>query len=89
MNKNVATRVLAWVLVIALVLGLASSLLVYVSGATTVNYVTGSSDKYSNIIANWGQREELATFLSPKAEAFYTAGNTYVSLFLQCGYSQK
>ena len=77
MKKNMATRILAWVLVVALVLGLASSLFVYVSGAATVNYVTGSSDKYSNVIANWGEREELATFLSPKAEAFYNTGNTY------------
>lgn len=39
--------------------------------ATTVDYV-----KNGSYIYNWGTREEVANFLSPNAEAFYTKNNT-------------
>ena len=38
--------------------------------AAVVDYQYGSTSKYSNIIKNWGVREEVATFLSPNAETF-------------------
>ncbi len=44
-------------------------------GAAEVTY------KYDgSYIYNWGTRGEAATFLSPKAEAFYTGSNTYNAL---------
>lgn len=39
--------------------------------ATTVDYV-----KNGSYIYNWGTLEEVANFLSPNAEAFYTKNNT-------------
>ena len=50
------------------------------SAATTVNYVY--SGKY---IYNWGTREEDATFLSPKAEAFYTTNTSFEKLSTYSG----
>ena len=85
MNKTV-NRILAGILVAALVLGLLAGLLVGVN-AVAIDYVTGdptpyssSDDAYTNVIANWGQRGELATYLSDNAIDFYTAGNTYSDL---------
>jgi len=40
-----------------------------------VEYVYSSDG--NNYIYNWGTREEEATFLSPKAETFYSGQNTY------------
>ncbi len=48
-----------------------------VADAATVEYVYDSTGEY---IYNWGTRSEVATFLSPNAEAFYTSGNTYDEL---------
>jgi len=50
--------------------------------AATVDYVYSG-----NYILNWGTREEDATFLSPKAEAFYTTGYTYEELSTLSGSS--
>lgn len=54
--------------------------------AATVNYQYGSTSKYSNIIKNWGTREEVATFLSPNAEKFYS-DTTYEDLIAKDGSS--
>ena len=45
------------------------------AGTSDVNYVYDG--KY---IYNWGTRGEVATFLSPNAEKFYTGSNTFASL---------
>lgn len=54
--------------------------------AETVNYQYGSTSKYTNVIKNWGIREETATFLSPNAEAFYE-NTTYEELITLDGSS--
>lgn len=46
--------------------------------AAQISYVTGS-DGY---IYNWGEREEVATFLSPNAEAFYENNGTSYDLLI-------
>ena len=65
--KNFKNRILAFVLVLAVVLSLLPAHIP--AQAATVNYVYAGS-----YIKNWGIREETATFLSPNAESFY-AGN--------------
>lgn len=84
--KNMSKRVFAGILVAALILSLAAGLFVGVSAAP-INYVTGnptpyssSDDAYKNVIANWGKRGELATYLSDNAIDFYSPGNTYDDL---------
>lgn len=84
--KNMSKRIFAGILVAALVLSLAAGLLVGVN-AVAISYVTGNpppvksgDDAYYNVIANWGQRGELATYLSDNAIDFYSAGNTYADL---------
>lgn len=68
--KNITKRsvsiVLSLILCFSMVFGFNFS-----AEAATVDYV-----KNGNYIYNWGVREELATFLSPNAEAFYTKNNT-------------
>lgn len=54
--------------------------------AATVDYQYGSTDKYTNVIKNWGTREEIATFLSPNAEKFYK-DTTYEELIVLDGSS--
>lgn len=54
--------------------------------AVTVDYQTGSTESYTNVIKNWGTRGELATFLSPNAEAFY-ANTSYEELAAKDGSS--
>ena len=77
MNK----RILSFVLVLALCIGLLSGIS-FNASAATVNYVTGNpSSKYQNVIKNWGTRGTTATFLSPNAEKFYKNNNiTYEDL---------
>ena len=45
-----------------------------VNAATTVEYRYGSAgSKYSNVIYNWGERGEIADFMSPNGKTFYTS----------------
>ena len=54
------------------------------AGTSDVDYVY--SGKY---IYNWGTRGEVATFLSPNAEKFYTGANTFASLSSYSGGTGK
>lgn len=58
--------ILSFVLCFSLIFGI-----VMPTQAATVNYV-----KDGSYIYNWGIRGEVATFLSPNAEAFYSKNNT-------------
>lgn len=72
---------LAFLLAFVMVLGV---LPVLKASAATVNYETGYSEEYGTVIKNWGKRGELATFLSPYAEEFYSTQSfsydTYVAM---------
>ncbi len=85
-----AKRALSLMLALVLCVGLLSGVTFPVSAAT-VDYVYGSPaelDKYSNVIYNWGTRGEVATFLSPNAEKFYTDNDvTYSELSRLAGSS--
>ncbi len=69
--KNLHKRSLAWLTSLLLLISLFSSLIVLPAQAATVDYVY--SGKY---VYNWGTREEVATFMSPNAEKWYTKNNT-------------
>ena len=78
--KNITKRsvsiVLSLILCFSVVFGFNFS-----AEAATVDYV-----KDGSYIYNWGVREEVATFLSPNAEAFYTKNNTsYAKLSVLAG----
>lgn len=70
--KNLVKRGLSLLLALVIYLSLLPVMRTPASAAT-VEYVYGDG----NVIKNWGVRGELATFLSPNAEAFYTGENTY------------
>ena len=72
--KTLLKRSSAVLLALALCVSLLSGLTLTTS-ATTVNYVYSG-----NYVYNWGTRDEVATYLSPMAESFYTGTNTYDQL---------
>ena len=78
LNKRILSALMALLLVVSLLSGLTLT-----ASAATVDYQYGSTNsdysQYSNIVKNWGTREELATFLSPMAEDFY-ADDAYEEL---------
>ncbi len=82
--QSFTKRALSLMLALILCVGVLSGIRLPVSAANTVDYVYGSPteiSKYTNVIYNWGTRGEVATFLSPNAEAFYTGKNvTYSEL---------
>ena len=84
MNKLIK-RSFSALMAMLLILSLLSGITVP-ANAATVNYQYGSTSKYSNVIKNWGTREEVATFLSPNAEAFYE-DTTYEELIALDGSS--
>ena len=74
--KKMTKRSLAWLASLMLLVTIFASVIVLPAEAATVNYVYSG-----NYVYNWGQREELATFLSPMAEDFYADNNvTYTTL---------
>ena len=81
MNK-MTKRSLAFLLVVVICVALLPTFSIdaYAASSSDVEYVY--SGKY---IYNWGERGEVATFLSPKAEEFYTGTNTYDSLSMLSG----
>lgn len=79
--KRSAAFLMALVLILSLLPGIQLT-----ADAATVDYQYGSTSKYSNIIKNWGTREEVATFLSPNAEKFYS-DTTYEELIAKDGSS--
>ncbi len=79
--KRSFSALMAMLLILSLLSGVS-----FAADAATVNYQYGSAGKYSNVIKNWGIREEVATFLSPNAEAFYE-DTTYEELITLNGSS--
>lgn len=78
--KHMAKRGLSFLLVVALCVSLLSGL-VFAETSAKVNYVTGDATGFRNVIKNWGQRGQTASFLSPNAQAFYADNDTtYASL---------
>ena len=77
--NNAMKRVLAMLIVLVMCIALLPALNVEASAAN-VNYV-----KSGDYIYNWGTREEVATFLSPNAESFYTGNYTYDALAAYSG----
>ena len=74
--KRFTKRSLAWLASLMLLVSVFASLIVVPVRAATVNYVYSG-----NYVYNWGERDELATFLSPMAEDFYdTNGVEYAAL---------
>ena len=68
--KKFSKRSLAWLASLMLFISLLASLVVLPAEAATVTYV-----KDGKYVYNWGQRDELATFLSPMAEDWYDENN--------------
>ena len=69
-------RYISILLILAICIGFLSGVTLHVEAAS-VDYVI-TNDGY---IYNWGVRGELATFLSPKAEEYYTKHSvSYASL---------
>lgn len=84
---NILRKTLAILLVAVLLVGTLPGVC-FVANAAIVDYQYGSVAGYGNIIKNWGTRGELATFLSPNAEAFYEEqGVSYEELSDQAGSS--
>ena len=79
-KKGIAV-LMAMLLILSLLPGIS-----FAADAATVDYQYGSTSKYSKVIKNWGTREEVATFLSPNAESFYS-DTTYEELIAKSGSS--
>ena len=74
--KATQKRVWSILLALTMLVSILGSVIVLPVHAATVDYVYSG-----NYIYNWGQRDELATFLSPNAEDFYEEnGVTYNQL---------
>lgn len=74
--KLMSKRVLSWLLSLAMLVSLCSGLSLLPVQAESVDYVYAG-----NYVYNWGEREELATFLSPMAKDFYEDNDvTYADL---------
>ena len=68
--KKITMRSLAWLTGLMLFVSLFATITVLPAQAATVNYV-----KDGKYVYNWGQRETVATFLSPMAQDFYEDNN--------------
>ena len=83
--KKITMRSLAWLASLMLLVSLFATTFVLPAQAATVNYVYSG-----NYVYNWGQRETLATFLSPMAEDFYEDNNVdYATLASLSGASSN
>ena len=83
--KILNKRLLGWLTSVLMLLSIFASLIVLPTEAATVDYVYSGSYVY-----NWGQREEVATFLSPMAEDWYDKNNTsYEELSALSGSSSR
>lgn len=69
--KFIAKRSLALLMTLAMCVSLFCAVWTPAQAASTVDYVYSG-----NYIYNWGQRDTVATFLSPNAEEFYADNNT-------------
>ena len=68
--KSQSKRIVSLLLSLAMLVSLVSGMSLVSVQAASVDYVYSG-----NYVYNWGQRDELATFLSPMAEDFYTDNN--------------
>lgn len=68
--KKFTKRSLAWLASLMLFVSIFAGMIVLPAQAATVDYVYSG-----NYVYNWGQRDELATFLSPMAQDFYEDNN--------------
>ena len=89
MNQTVK-RGLALLMALVMCIGLMPALYLGADAATQVTYEKGTAsykgDTFTNVVYNWGTREETATFLSPMAESFYQDNNvTYELLSSKSG----
>lgn len=86
MTAMMKKRGLALLLVVIMIVSILPTFGITSKAASTsdVDYVY--SGKY---IYNWGTRGEVATFLSPNAEKFYTGANTFASLSSYSGGTGK
>lgn len=84
-------RVLSFLLVLVMLLSVSPVLVLEGDAAVSqISYVYGNTNKYKNVIANWGERGETATFLSQNAAAFYQSYSTsYVQLAGLAGASNR
>ena len=81
--KTFTKRSLAWLASLMLFVSIFVGVIVLPVEAATVDYVYSG-----NYVYNWGQRDELATFLSPMAEDFYDENSvTYQQLATYSGSS--
>lgn len=69
--KQLVKRGFAWLLALIMLIGLLPTVS-FAAEQGLVDYQYGSWGNYDSVIKNWGIRGELATFLSPNAEAFYS-----------------
>lgn len=83
--KNIYKRSLSMLMALLMVFSLCAGIS-FKTDAATVDYQYSSTSAYSNVIKNWGTREEIATFLSPNAEQFYS-DTTYEELIALSGSS--
>ena len=83
--KILNKRLLGWLTSVLMLLSIFASVIVLPAEAATVDYVYSGSYVY-----NWGQRETVATFLSPMAEEWYEENNTsYEELSALSGSSSR
>ena len=68
--KSQSKRIVSLLLSLAMLVSLVSGMSLVSVQAASVDYVYSG-----NYVYNWGQRDELATFLSPMSEDFYTDNN--------------
>ena len=84
-------RVLSFLLILVMLLGMSPVLMLESDAAVgQISYVYGSTSKFKNVITNWGEREQTATFMSPNADAFYKAqGTNYTEMASLSGSSNR
>ncbi len=78
--ERMKKRGLSLLLALALCISLLSGITINASAAEFPGYTYDGEYIY-----NWGERETVATFLSPNAEAFYTGSYTYDALSAKSG----
>ena len=75
--RNIQKRTLSLLVVIALCLSFIVPAVQTPAAAAVVDVDYKYSNGTTGYIYNWGNRDEVATFLSPMAGEFYTDNNTY------------
>ena len=82
--KHIMKKSISMLMALLMLVSLFAGIYIPANAALTVEYQDGSVSGYSNVIKNWGTREEVATFLSPNAIAFYQ-GTSYYTLAAKAG----